>query len=99
MFLQPRTAFPRQSVSHTSLASGLRRTFLSWFLTSNCDSGFKIGSEASIFPETSQQPGASYNSPREFHLDGIKDVSKPLFQLWLFAEAMFEQCPSNVLLR
>ena len=43
----------------------------------------QVGSEASIFPNTSQQPGASYNSPRQFYPDGIRDVSKALFQLWL----------------
>ena len=70
-------------------------------LTSICDSGFNgawglqvpaVGSEASMFCEMSQQPGASF-SFRQFHLDG--DMSKAPFQLWLFAKAMFQQLPSN----
>ena len=43
----------------------------------------------------SPQPGASYSFPRQFHLDGIRDVSKALFQLWLYAEAMFQQWLSS----
>ena len=48
-----------------------------------------------MFSEMSPQPGASYRSPRQFHLDGIRDMSKALFQLWLVAEAMIQQWPSN----
>ena len=36
----PSCSSPRQFVSYTSFSSGLRSTFLPWFLTSFCDSGF-----------------------------------------------------------
>ena len=56
-----------------------------------------VGSEALMFSEMSPQPGASYGSPRQFYLDGVRDVSKALFQLWLFTEAMFQQWLSSQL--
>ena len=36
-----------------------------------------------IICEMSPQLGASYSSPRQFHLSGTRDVSKALSQLWL----------------
>ena len=50
----------------------------------------QLGSQASIFSEWFLQPGASQSSPRQFHLDDIRSVSQATFQLWLFAEAMFQ---------
>ena len=55
----------------------------------------EVGSEASIFSETGQQPSANHNSPRQPHLDGIRDVSKALFELWLLTEAIFQQWPQQ----
>ena len=78
----PSCSSPHQCLSHTSRASGMCSTFLPWFLTSICDSGFSgpwgpqvpaVGSEASML---SPQPSASYSPPRQFHLEGIRDVSQ-----------------------
>ena len=40
-----------------------------------------------MFCEMSPQLGASYGSPRQFQLVGIRDVCKALFQLWLSSHA------------
>ena len=71
--------------------------FLLWFFTSICDSGLTTHGVVQFLQlgrgfdvsEMSPQPGASYGSSRQFYFDGIRDVSKALFQLWLFADAMF----------
>ena len=41
-----------------------------------------------MYSEMRPQPGASYDSPRQFYSDGIRVVFKDMFQLWLFAKAM-----------
>ena len=80
----PSCSSPRQCVSLTLTISGMC-LFFPLFLTSNCDSGFNgawgpqvpaVGSGASMFSEMSPHPGASNSSPLQFHLDGIRNVSK-----------------------
>ena len=84
MFPQPRARYgPHcQFVSDALWASGMRSTFLPWFLTSFCDSGFN-GTwflEASMLSEMCPQLQLSTSiSPR-----CLRDVSKDLFHLWLF---------------
>ena len=83
MFPQPRARYgPHcQFVSDALWASGMRSTFLPWFLTSFCDSGFN-GTwflEASMLSEMCPQLQLSTSiSPR-----CLRDVSKALFHLWL----------------
>ena len=51
--------------------------------TSRGYQGCAHSSPCSSHQQVLQQPGASCSSPRLFHLGGIRDVSKGLFQLWL----------------
>ena len=82
-----------QLVSHTSFAFGLRSTSLLWFLTSFCDSG-SIGARCPHVPTVLQDVSAArcqlqFSSPISppWH-QGC--VPKNLFQLRLFAAAMFQ---------
>ena len=105
----PSCSSPRQHVSHKSLASSLCSTFLTWFLTSNCDSGFDgiwgpqvsaVGSEALIFSELSQQPGASYKFHVNFTLIASGICPKPvpamvLESIWVPDEMQLTTTPQG----
>ena len=57
--------------------------FLLWFLTSICDSSLTVHGVVQFLQLGRGRSVASYSSPRQFRLDGIRDVSRALFQLWL----------------
>ena len=69
LFLQPRAQLQLSTSFCVPLLEGVRDALDVSPLTSIC--------------EMSLQLGASYSSPRQFHLIRIRDVSKALSQLWL----------------
>ena len=92
---------PRVNLTFTTSMSSemcecAKQGFSLWFLTSNCDSSFKVGSEASIFPVAGQQQGATLPYVN-FILMASRMCPAMTLEIWVSGDVQLTTTPTQSL--